>query len=611
MVKPAVFISALALGAFLFAQPESGNEPKDVKRDLTRYVNQFMGSSRASKGHLRPIASVPFGMVQLGADTRLGGPGYMWDDQSILGFSHTHMVGGGCNDYMDILFMPVVADTFLEAKAEDMRQAYGSRFSHDSELSLPGYYRVLLQDENIQAELTASARCAAHRYTYPEGAARKLLIDLKHGARGDCTIVREDSKTIVHDSFLRQTDPYTVEGYRGTSSWAKYQHVYFVAEFSEPIDALKIFSNGEAVTERELNGTNLQAILEFGGASRPLEIKVGISPVSIEGARKNLEAELGDSGFDDVYARAVQKWEAQLSKFQIETDDEDIRTIFYSCLHNVFSYPMLYSDVDGKFRGPDHEVHQADGFGYYAGVLGLWDNFRAANPLLSIANPRIANEQVQTFLTHYKICGLLPIWTLAGHETLTMIGYHAMPVIADAYYKGIRDYDAVAVFEAMKASAAKDEFGLSMRRMMGAKNYKKYGYIPADLEYESVAQTLEFSYDDWCIAQMAKMLGRDEDYDTFMERSKSYRHVIDPETKFARGRMTDGSWRTPFDPRASFHRRDDYCEGTAWQWTFFAMIRAASRTLWAAKRSLKRNWTDSSPLLRRLSVRAHPVTSPA
>jgi predicted alpha-1,2-mannosidase len=289
----------------------------------------------------------------------------------------------------------------------------------------------------------------------------------------------------------------------------------------------------------------------------------------MDGARKNLQAEIGDSGFDEVCAQAVEKWENQLSKFRIETNDDDLRTIFYSCLHNVFLYPMLYSDVDGKFRGPDHEVHQADGFDYYAGVLGLWDNFRAANPLLTISNPRIVNEEIQTFLAHYNICGLLPIWTLAGHETLTMIGYHAMPIIADAYYKGIRDYDADAVFEAMKASANKDEFGLSMRRMMGTKNYKKYGYIPADLEFESVAQTLEFSYDDWCIAQMAKMLGRDEDYATFMERSKSYRNIIDPETTFARGRMTDGSWREPFDPRASTHRRDDYCEGNAWQWTFF------------------------------------------
>ncbi|HKL23034.1 MAG TPA: GH92 family glycosyl hydrolase, partial [Tichowtungia sp.] len=450
-----------------------------------------------------------------------------------------------------------------------MRQAYGSGFSHEFETSLPGYYRVLLQDENIQAELTASERCGVHRYTYPAGSDRKLVIDLLHGARGSCTIVKEDNKAIVHDSFIRQVDEYTIEGYRVSSSWAKYQHAYFSAKFSEPISEVKIFSQDKEVQTDSLHCTRLKAILDFGVADRPLEIKVGISPVSMEGARSNLKTELGDSGFNEVCAQAVQKWEKQLSKFQIQTDDEDLRTIFYTCLHNVFLYPMLYSDVDGKFRGPDHEVHQADGFDYYAGVLGLWDNFRAANPLLTIANPGIANEQIQTFLAHYDICGLLPIWTLAGHETLTMIGYHAMPVIADAYYKGVRDYDADAVFEAMKASANKDEFGLSMRRMMGTKNYKKYGYIPADVEFESVAQTLEFAYDDWCIAQMAKMLGRDEDYETFMERSKSYRHVIDPETKFARGRMTDGSWRTPFDPRASTHRRDDYCEGTAWQWTFF------------------------------------------
>lgn len=316
-------------------------------------------------------------------------------------------------------------------------------------------------------------------------------------------------------------------------------------------------------------GRKVKAVVYFDEGAGAVHMKTGISAVDMEGARNNLMTEVPGWDFAAVRTAAVQRWNAELSKIDIDTDDAKQREIFYTSLYNTFLYPMLYSDMDSRFRGPDFKIHNTGGFPYYGQVMGVWDTFRGANPLLTLLNPQVMNDYVRTFLAYYKVAGQLPIWALAGGDTYQMLGMHAVAIMADCYYKGIRDYDAELAWEAMKTTAMRDTTGFSMRYFVGLKNYRRYGYVPADLEMESVARTLEYAYNDWNIAQMAKMLGKQEDYLYFLKRSASYRSVFDTTTKLMRGRMANGTWRTPFDPFSSYHRRDDFCEGNAWQWTFF------------------------------------------
>jgi predicted alpha-1,2-mannosidase len=559
------FIIAACLAALLLSHnpclAETGN--------LTRHVNPMIGSS--GDGGIIPAAGVPFGMVQLGPDTRLGGNGYHFSDKQIMGFSHVHKSGGGCGDFLDILFQPVPGKQLAEVPETYPANGYVSGFTHATESVTPGSYSVMLDDFNTRVSLTASSRCGFHRYEFPQAGTNYVMVDLNHGSSGACTICKEDNHDLVVSAEIKVIGKQSIAGHRITTGWAAEQHVYFYAEFSEPIASAAIYDNQKRLTgATEGFGTDIRAALCFNtNSNKPILVRVGISSVSTEGARKNLAAELTDWDFQAAQDRARALWAKELEKVVIKDADSKQKEIFYTCIYNTLRYPMLYSDVDGNFRGPDHKVHQASGFNYYGGVVGIWDTFRAATPLLTILQPDVANDYVRTLLEHYKYFGQLPIWVLAGNETFQMVGLPSMPVIADCYFKGIRNYDAEAAFEAMKQSAMKDFCGTSMRYFVGLKNYKQYGYIPADLEMESVARTLEYSYDDWCIAQMAKMLGKTSDYDYFIRRSESYKMVLDPATHLARGRLADGSWRTPFDPFFSNHRRDDFCEGDAWQWTFF------------------------------------------
>jgi len=298
-------------------------------------------------------------------------------------------------------------------------------------------------------------------------------------------------------------------------------------------------------------------------------VKVGISPVSTANAWQNLKSEIPGWDFQQVVDQNKQEWRELLSRFRIEGGKEKEKTQFYTGLYNVLMYPMLYMDTNGEYRGPDHKIYEAKGYANYSGYIGTWDVFRAANPLLTLIEPKVANDYIKTLYDHYKVSGLLPVWVVAGEEVLSMQGFHSVPMIADAYFKGIRDYDIKKVYEAVKNTAMKDTFGFDMRRFIGLKDYKKFNYVPANLEFESVAKTLEYAYDDWTVAQLARMTGNRTDYEFFLKRSMNYKNVFDKKTNFMRGRMDDGSWRTPFDPFYSFHRTDDYMEGNAWQWTFF------------------------------------------
>jgi predicted alpha-1,2-mannosidase len=436
---------------------------------------------------------------------------------------------------------------------------------------MPGYYSVLLSDYNIKVGLTATTHAAYHEYQFPESDNAHIIIDLKHSNQGSCTIHAADNFDTVKLSRIKIISPLLIEGYRISTGWAKDQQVYFYAEFSKPFASSAIWEEGIiSGDKKEGTGTDIRLCLNYATSpDEKIYARVGISAVSCAQAKKNLEAEIAGKTFEEVKGEAAAAWNLELSKIEIEGGSDRDQEIFYTGLFHTLMYPMRSSDANGSYRGADGIIHQAVNYLHFSGVMGLWDTFRAANPLLTILNPPVANDYIRTFLSHYEQCGLLPIWVLYGNETLTMIGYHAMPVIADTYYKGIRNYDVTRVFEAMKASANRDSFGITMRQFTGTKNYKKFGYVPADLELESAAKTLEYSYDDWCIAQMAKQLGKTSDYEYFLKRAAFYKNLYDPSVNFMRGKLSDGSWNKPFNPLSSNHRRDDYCEGNAWQWTFF------------------------------------------
>lgn len=532
-------------------------------------VNPMIGTG--ADGRISPVAVVPFGMVQLGPDTRQYLNGYHYDDPFIIGFSHIHKSGAGCGDMLDLLFAPTIGDMNFFANRNDFHpRGYESTFNHDNEKVVPGRYSVLL-DNGVKVDLTATKRCGFHQYLFPETDSANIIIDLLHANFGACSIYDDENYDRVIDAKLKIINYTTVEGYRISTGQSEEQHVYFVAEFSQPFQERLIFDSFTPKPDSDsITSLTIHSVFRFNSdGKKPLLVRVGISPVDIEGARKNLRQEISHWNFNRSVAEAQDAWATELNKFEIETNDTDKRIILYSSLYNALMYPSLYSDVDGRYRGPDHQVHQADGFDYMAQVSSLWDTFRAQNPLITLMNPAVGNYHIQTFLAHYEHFGLLPIMPLSGNETFVMLGYHAIPVIVDSYYKGLRNYDAEAIFEAMKISADTDTFGYWLKEPLGTVNYKKYGYIPHDKETRSVSTTLEYAYDDWCIAQMAKMLNRQDDYREYMERSKAYRHLFDPETGFMRAKSTEGEWLEPFEPLKPEHQKESYVEGNAWQWTFF------------------------------------------
>ncbi len=517
-------------------------------RDPVDYVNPFIGTG--GHGHTYPGATLPFGMVQLSPDTRLKGwdgcSGYHYSDSVIYGFSHTHLSGTGIADYCDILLMPTTDRYYLNnGYKSGVDKGYASRFNKQSERAAPGYYGVRLADYDIQVELTVSKRAGFHKYRFPEGKQAFVILDLTH-------------RDQVLDSYFKQINAYEFEGLRRSRSWAQNQYVYFFLRFNQPVRRLHLALN-DSIRQglREAHGKNIKAVFDFGKLSNPeLLVKVGISAVDANGARKNLDQEIPDWDFDRVRQRARTTWNNALKKIEIEAD-ETTKTIFYSALYHTMLAPNLFMDVDRRYRGTDLKIHRAKNFTNYT-VFSLWDTFRAAHPLYTIIEPSRTNDFIKTFIHQYLNGGRLPMWELAGNYTGCMIGYHAIPVIADAYLKGIANYDSATAFAAMKHSA--------MQNHLGLKYYKKLGYIPADKEPASVSKTLEYAYDDWCIAQMAKALKKKDDYAYFIRRAQYYKNIFDPQTRFMRPKFS-GAWKFPFDPReVDFN----YTEANAWQYTFFA-----------------------------------------
>lgn len=540
---------------------------KETGHSNNRYVNKWIGT--ASDGRVTPVASVPFGMMQIGADTRSCGSGYHYDDSSVLGFSHLHKSGGGCADFLDILFMPLPLNEAVDGDRLYSKQ-YQAALSHQEEKAEPGYYSVNLYNKQLTVELTASRRCGIQRYRYTSGGVIPVVVDLNYGSECACTIQPEHDVDTVYISAFELVDSCTIRGYRFSNGWTPGQQVYFYSRFSSPIKTCALYVDDRRIAETSFaEGRNIKALLSFENECGELTVKTALSSVSMEGAAANLLTEVRDKAFEEVRQAAFESWSRVLGQIEVETDDPKKKELFYTSLHNVMLYPFLMSDVDNRFRGPDYQVHQTDGFDYYGGVVGLWDTFRAACPLLAMLNPEVTNDYVKTLLEHYKYAGQLPIWTLWGIENYQMTGIHSLPVITNAYLNGVRDFDTRLALEAMVTSAMKDTCGYSMGYFVGLENYKKYGYVPCDLEMESVARTLEYAFDDYALARFAEAVGAEQEAVRFMNRSSNYRNVIDPVTLLARGQTKDGGWRTPFDPLASSHRRDDYCEGNGWQWTFF------------------------------------------
>ncbi len=521
-----------------------------AQTNFTKYVNPFIGTG--GHGHTYPGATLPHGMVQLSPDNRTEGwdwcSGYNYSDSTIMGFSHTHLSGTGIGDYGDILFMPTNGKIMtVPGSRTDPDSGYSSRFSHKSEVAKPGYYSVYLKDYNIKAELTATERAGFQRYTFPKTSKANIIIDLNHGIQDKTT-----------GSEIKIINNKIIEGYRRSTGWAKDECVYFYAEFSKPFKYFGIAKNDTLHDNVSFaKGSDLQAYVRYSTSkNEKILIKVGISFVSIAGAEKNVKAEIPGWNFDKIKKYASEKWNKALSVISVESKSNRNKTIFYTALYHSLLTPNVFSDVDGRYMGMDRKIHNAIGYKMYT-VFSLWDTFRAEQPLFTIIEKKQDLDMVKSLIEKYKESGLLPVWELASNETGTMIGYHSIPVITDAYFKGIRNFNVEEAYQAMKKSAMQNDNGL--------KYYKEMGYIPADLESESVSKTLEYAYDDWCIAKMAKALGKKKDYKYFIDRAKFYENVFDPSTLLMRAKK-NGKWVEPFDP---YSVSGNYTEANAWQYSFF------------------------------------------
>lgn len=510
-----------------------------AQKKYTAWVDPFIGTG--GHGHTYPGAVLPHGMVQLSPDTRLDGwdgcGGYHYSDNYIYGFSHTHLSGTGCSDYGDILLAPMTGEPSPDNKK------YGSTFSHTKEKASPGFYSVQL-DNGVDVKLTSTLRVGLHHYRFNKGAA-SIILDLKH---------RDE----VLESSLQVIDDRTITGLRRSKAWAENQYVYFVIRFSKPFSSYGTWSDDQPVfNKKELSGKNLKAWFQFGKIDKPeVMAKVAISGVSVEGAIRNLEAELPGWDFEAVRKAATTAWEKELSRVDVSsTDTKQLRT-FYTALYHTMVVPNINMDVDNQYRGRDNQIHTASGFTNYS-VFSLWDTYRGAHPLYAIIDRKRTLDYIKTFLVQYQQGGRLPVWELSGYETDCMIGYHSVSVITDAYIKGINGFDTRLALEAMKKSATWNHLGLPA--------LMDHGFIEMDDEHESVSKTLEYAYDDWCIAQFAKKLGSENDYRYYIQRAQSYKNMLDVKTGFMRPRK-NGNWLSPFEPREV---NNNFTEANSWQYSFY------------------------------------------
>lgn len=542
-------ISNLTLVSLLAASAFAG--------DYTKYVNPFIGTGPIEgglSGNNYPGATVPFGMVQLSPDTHeapdwFNASGYDHNDSRIYGFSHTRLSGTGACDLIDILLMPTTSDKRVSA------------FSHEREKAQPGYYKVHLDDENIDAELTATQRTGIHRYTFPSGSSRNLWLDLDHSAQKGSWDRR------IINSQIKQIGPNTIEGYRVITGWAKLRKIYFVAEFSEPIKDLTLFDGDERRYEtgesKVINGKALRSLISFGNGDKPVTVRVGISPVSLENAKENLLAEAPDMNFDKYVAEADKAWDERLGKIEVKGDPEKMTT-FYTALYHTMIQPNLFSDVNGEWITPDYSVAKVPAGENQYTTFSLWDTYRAAHPLYTIIEPEVTKDFVNSMLRHYDYYGYLPIWHLWGQDNYCMIGNHAIPVVVDAVEKGIPGIDRAKAWEAVKNSSTQSHPNSPFSV------WEKHGYMPEDVQTQSVSITLEMAYDDWCAAQLARMAGDAEAERRFTERSQYFRNLYNPANGFFAPKNEKGEWMEPFDPlKYGANGGNPFTEGNAWQYFWY------------------------------------------
>lgn len=536
--------------------------------DYASYVDPFIGTG--GHGHTFPGAVVPHGMIQPSPDTRIDGwdacSGYHYSDSTINGFSHTHLSGTGCCDYGDVLFMPTVGQqTYQSLGSQSQQLAYASPFSHQNETAEPGYYSVFLDRYGVKAELTATKRGALHRYTFPQSDSAGIIIDLDYS-------LQRQTNSEMEIKVLSDTE---IGGHKKSMYWAFDQYINFYAKFSKPFTYTLI---KDTITQDDGKRLPICKVLLHFKTTKNEEVfaKVGVSAVDIDGARKNVEAEIPDWNFNRIRANARQAWNNYLSKIDITTNDKDSKTIFYTSLYHTAISPNLFTDADGRYLGMDLQVHQGDTLNPIYTTFSLWDTFRALHPLMTIIDPDLNTQFINSLIKKSQEGGLFPMWDLASNYTGTMIGYHAVPVIVDAYTKGYRNFDIREAYKACLRTAEYDTTGIKCpplvlpHLMPKAKYYKNtIGYVPCDRENEAVAKALEYAYNDWCISTFADAMNDVDNKDKYARFGKAYEFYFDKSTGFMRGLDSKGEWRTPFSPRASTHRSDDYCEGTAWQWTWF------------------------------------------
>jgi predicted alpha-1,2-mannosidase len=507
-------------------------------QNFQQHVNPFIGTG--GHGHTFPGATVPYGMVQLSPDTRIDGSwdgcgGYHYDDSTIYGFSHTHLNGTGVSDFGDIMLMPTMGEPSFDNKV------YSSKFSHKNEKAAAGFYAVKLDKHNIDVRLTSSTRVGFHEYTFNNAGNANIILDLNHRDK-------------LLEGRIRVIDDRTIEVLRRSEAWARDQYVYARIEFNVPF--IKTLSKSTR-DEDFKKGIETNAIIFSKDVKKgeKIFVKVSLSPTSYEGAKLN-SSEIPHWDFEKAKTAAQALWNKELSKIEITETNKDRLAVFYTALYHTMMQPNIAEDIDGKYRGRDNKIHVADTFDYYT-VFSLWDTFRAAHPLYTLIDKKRTADYINTFIAQYEQGGRLPVWELASNETDCMIGYHSVSVIADAMAKGITGFDYEKAFEASKASAMRDVLGLAA--------YKKNGFIAIDDDHESVSKTVEYAYDDWCIAQMAMILGHQEDYEYFMKRSQNWKNIFDSETGFMRPKK-NGGWDKPFDPREV---NNNFTEGNSWQYSFF------------------------------------------
>lgn len=540
-----------------------------VEKEPIEYVNVFVGTG--GHGHTFPGATLPHGMVQLSPDTRIydwdACSGYHYSDSTINGFSHTHVSGTGCSDYGDILVMPYTGVADLKPHdGKSQTLSYASGFKHANEKAYPGYYRVRLDRYNTDAEVTTTQRAGFHRYTFPANVDQGLIIDLDYAIQGQKNL----------GVVIEVLNDHEIRGYKQSQWWAFDQKLFFHAISSKPFTA-QLYENDSLIQAQSVQSKSGKVVLKFKEqATEPVLFKVGISAVDCEGALENLNQEIPDWSFDQVASTAKGKWNDYLSVIKVDDKNDSNKQNFYTALYHTGIAPNVFSDVDGRYRGMDNKIKKTSISDPVYTVFSLWDTFRAYHPMMTIIRPTLNQAFIRSLIKKANEGGVYPMWELAANYTGTMIGYHAVSLIADSYVKGQRNFDVRDAYKHSLRIAEYDTTGIICHPLVlphlmpKAKYYKnKQGYVPCDKDNEAVAKALEYAYNDWCISILAKELGDPKNYDKYDRFGKGYKWYFDENTRFMRGLDSDGNWRTPFNPRASNHRDDDYCEGTAWQWTWF------------------------------------------